>query len=399
MASTADWPAHTVEVRPWRQTRRAGTREDRMLTQIEVAIPPKIATLDYALPPDLLAEAERATFDVGHIEGTAATQLAALGRFLIQTESVSSSKIEQLDADTEQFARALAGSRANESATSMVAATAALAELIARAGHTATITLEDILSAHHTLMRGDPHELHTAGQLRDVQNWILGSDYSPRGAVHIPPPPELVPEYMDDLLQYANRNDIPPLMQAAAVHAQFEAVHPFTDGNGRIGRALINAVLRRRGVTRHTVIPIATAMVADRDGYFELMNGYRRGELGPFVRNLIHSATLATAQTLVTAKRFHDLPIEWRETVRPRAGSAVAAILEHLTEHPVMNMDVAARLTSTTPQSIYTAMARLESDGIVHEITGRARDRVWAATEVLAELDELSARIAAAVRR
>lgn len=394
----ADWPAHTSDRRAWQQSRRAGTREDRMLTEIEVSLPPKIATLDYELEPTLRGESERAAYEIAYTEGAAGGQLGALGRFLIQTESVSSSKIEQLDAATEDFARALAGSRANDSATSMVAATAALTEMVAAAGRTGRIDLVEILAAHRTLMRDDPHDGRYAGHVREVQNWILGSDYSPRGAVHIPPPPELVSEYLDDLVLYANRNDVPPLVQAAVAHAQFESIHPFTDGNGRIGRALINAILRRRGVTRATVVPIATAMVANRGEYFRLVNDYRKGELGPFVRSVIASTTIATEESRRTAERFRDLPGEWRDVVKPRSGSALEALIDNLLEHPVLGIDDATRITATSAQSVYVAMDRLTEDGIVKEITGRARDRVWVASEVIAELDELTSRIAAAVR-
>ena len=108
-------------------------------------------------------------------------------------------------------------------------------------------------------MRDDPGESAYAGRLRDMQNWIGGSDHSPRGALYVPPPPETVADYLADLLDYANRDDVPTLVQAAIAHAQFESIHPFTDGNGRIGRALINTVLRRRGATTRVVIPLASA--------------------------------------------------------------------------------------------------------------------------------------------
>lgn len=394
MAEKADWPSHTIERRPWRQSRRAGTRADRMLAEIDVSIPPLIAALDYHLDPALRDEAAATEFDIAYAEGAAGTRLGALGRFLIQTESVSSSKIEQIDATTRDFARALAGSNANESASSMVAATAALSEMVSAAGDSGAITLDDILAAHHTLMRDDPHDGMHAGALRTVQNWILGSDYSPRGAIHIPPPPELVAEYMTDLLAYANRDDVPALVQAAVVHAQFESIHPFTDGNGRIGRALINAVLRRRGITRRSVVPVATAMVADRDEYFRLINDYRAGRLGPFVASLVRSAATATRETLVTARRFHELPAEWAALVAPRSGSAAEKLIAGLVDHPVLGIAEAMAITATSAPSTYGAMEVLEETGIVDEITGRVRDKVWASSEVLAELDDLARRIA-----
>jgi Fic family protein len=88
---------------------------------------------------------------------------------------------------------------------------------------------------------------------------------------------------MDDLLAFVGRTDLPILAQAAIAHAQFESIHPFTDGNGRIGRALISAVLRRRGLTQRVTVPLASAMLADTGRYFTQLNGYRDGRADEFV--------------------------------------------------------------------------------------------------------------------
>ncbi len=391
----ADWPAHTVETRAWQQRFRGGTREDRMLTEIDTVLPPRIVDLDYELDSGLGGEIGRASYEIAYTEGTAGRHLAALGRFLVQTESVSSSKIEQVEASTDDFARALAGSKANSSATSMVAATAALTAMVNAAG-SGRIDREAVLSAHEVLMREDPTDGPYAGRLRSMQNWTGGSNHSPRGALHIPPPPEYVDDYIDDLVAYANRDDVPALVQAAVVHAQFESIHPFTDGNGRIGRALINAVFRRRRLTRATVVPVATAMVADRQGYFDLVNGYRAGRLGPFVRSLATSAIVAAEEARQSAERFSASRAESAERARPRAGSA-ASLLDHLLEMPVLTIDDAIGITGGSASSAYAALDKLVDDGIVHEVTGRVRDRVWAVDNVMAELDDLSRRIAVRV--
>ena len=205
----APWPAHAARTVSWRQAGRHGTRADRMVREITVSLPPSIAGLPYTPPPAIgiaLAEAARAVIAVdadprGHI--------GALGGLLLRTESVSSSKIERIDASVDDYARAVAGIRSNESASSMVAATRALARMIDRAGETRRVRLDDILAAHRILMADDRMDGHYAGRLRDVQNWIGGSDHSPIGAVHIPPPPDTVPGYMEDLVAFANREKFP----------------------------------------------------------------------------------------------------------------------------------------------------------------------------------------------
>jgi Fic family protein len=166
---------------------------------------------------------------------------------------VASSKIEQIDAPFDDYARALHGNRSNPSAISMVASTRALADLIGSVDGGRPVTLDKVLSAHRILMADDPSERSYAGQVRDMQNWIGGSDHSPRGTLYVPPPPDTVTGYLEDLVRFANRSDLNVLAQAVISHAQFESIHPFTDGNGRIGRALINTVLRRRGTTSRVV--------------------------------------------------------------------------------------------------------------------------------------------------
>ncbi|CCQ15682.1 putative uncharacterized protein [Rhodococcus sp. AW25M09] len=130
------------------------------------------------------------------------------------------------------------------------------------------MSLDTFRDAHQFLMAPDFYTAKDIGALCDVQNWIGGSDYTTSNALYVPPPPDLVPELMDDLLVFANRTDMPIIAQAAIAHAQFESIHPFTDGNGRVGRALISAILRRRGLTRRITVPLALAMLADTTRYF-----------------------------------------------------------------------------------------------------------------------------------
>jgi DNA-binding transcriptional regulator YbjK len=101
---------------------------------------------------------------------------------------------------------------------------------------------------------------------------------------------------------------VPALAQAAITHAQFEAIHPFTDGNGRIGRALINAVLRRRGATRSVVVPLTSALVARRDRYFDLLAGYGRGHLRPLLLEFAAAAVICSRQSLISPARLESVP-------------------------------------------------------------------------------------------
>jgi Fic family protein len=399
MNGSMDWPSHRVQTVPWQQASRAGTKEDRIVREIDVLLPPKIAEEDIALDPDLAAQMEEVVREVTVLDQTHSDDLNSLTRMLLRSESVASSKIEEIEASAVDFAKALNGMKSNASAVSMVAATAALEGMVGSVAKERPITLTGITDAHRALMLDDPYEGRYAGKVRDVQNWIGGSDHSPRGALHIPPPCETVDEYLTDLIEFSNRTDVPVLAQAAIAHAQFESIHPFTDGNGRIGRALINTILRRRGTTTRVVVPLASALVAQRDRYFSLLGRYRDGEATPIIRSFVAGSLIAARESQTTAKRLAEIPAQWNEQVgRLRRGAATAQLLEQIAHHPVITVEEARRLVNAPTSSVYTAVERLAAAGILVPLTHRKRDQVWGAQAILNELDDLSLRIEMASR-
>jgi Fic family protein len=369
------------------------------LTEIEVSLPAMIGGLVYQASPRLVSPLETAVADLREVDSGSATSLNTMASFLIRTDSIASSKIESIEASTEDFARAIAGSKANQSATLMAAGVHAIANLVDEVGVAGKFTIEAVLNANRTLLSDDETEARFAGRFREVQNWIGGSNFSPHLADYIPPPPELVHKYMDDLLVFLNRDDIPVVAQAAIGHAQFESIHPFTDGNGRIGRAIINAVFRRRGVSRRVLTPVASALVANQRAYFKTLVDYRAGQVDELVVNLSLAAQISGREALVSALNIETMPTAWLSMTKPRSGSAAERIINLLVEHPVLSAEQAEKLLGTSIQSIYEAMDALERAGVVHELTNRRRNKVWGATAVLAELEALNQRIAHAVRR
>jgi len=203
------WPRHRHEPRAWQQAIRSGAKEDQMLRTITVSLPPMIADQDLTLDSYLATDVELAMREISKLDATHGADLEALGVLLLRTESVASSKIEAVEASLDDYARALHGIRTNSSAVSMGAATTALDTMINDVTHHDRVELAAITSAHDVLMRDDPGEAPYAGRLRTIQNWIGGSNHSPRGALYVPPPPNTVPDYMTDLLTFANRNDLP----------------------------------------------------------------------------------------------------------------------------------------------------------------------------------------------
>jgi len=374
-------PPHDTEVLPY--TSSSGRRSE--IDTYTASIPPMIADLPLHSTPELDDASRAAQVDIGVLERAYAGQVSALEPFLLRTEAIASSQIEEELTTVDQLARAQHGIRAPKTARTVKGAIDGLTLMVERAAD--GIELDDILAAHRPLMAGDVEEKWDAGRLRTVQNWIGGSQRSPLGAVHVPPAPARVPALMDDLIAFMRRTDIDPVLHAAVAHAQFESIHPFTDGNGRVGRSLINGLWRYRRVTTSMSVPVASAIVADRDHYFDLVNAYREGEVVPFALYLAGAASRAVREAEVSARRLVELPELWRDRVRPRAGSAAAALLPLLVSRPIVDVHDVMRLTGASQTRAYAAIERLVEAGVLRPITESRRDMTWAAGEVLDEAD------------
>jgi len=185
-----------------------------------------------------------------------------------------------------------------------------------------------------------------------MQNWIGGSDETPRGAVFVPPAPASVEPLMQDLVRFVQRDDLPPVVQAAIAHAQFETIHPFTDGNGRVGRALVHAIMRRRRLTSRPLVPVAAGLFSDPNVSFQGLTSYRMdGGVAGFVELFAERAAIAALESRVAVRELLALPARWRKDAQPRKGSMIDALFAVLLERPVLNVEDVCALTGSTPRA------------------------------------------------
>ena len=390
---TTAWPAVGFERLPWQPRTRASSRADRSFREYEATVPPKIATRTVHIEPGTVNAIADATAAIATLDAQSGVDVGPLWTQLLRSESVASSKIERIYTKQAELAAALAGARASKAARDVAAHVHAIERLVHHAA-TSSLTLDDLLAAHHALLGSDPVEGIHAGRLRDVQNWIGGSDETPRAADFVPPAPSRVGALMQDLIDFLGRNDVPAVLQAAVAHAQFETIHPFTDGNGRLGRALVHAVMRRRGLTTRTMVPIAAALLADTESYFDALTAYRvAGDLDRFALLFSSCAVVAASESLVALRELVALPARWRAELVPRSGSAVDTLLGVLVGRPVVAVDDVVALCGTTPRGAYDAIAKLEEHAVLREITKRRRDRAWSAPDVFVIVDDLERRI------
>ena len=228
-----------------------------------------------------------------------------------------------------------------------------------------------------------------------VQNWIGGSSYNPCSAAFIPPPPELVESLLEDLLRYVNGYDHPALVQAAIAHAQFETIHPFADGNGRAGRALIHVILRRRGLALRFVPPISLVLATWATDYIAGLTAFRHigtstssersTGAGTWLRTFATAANRSCGDAEAYASQIDSLDAAWRKRLGPvRANSAAALLLNVLPGVPMITVESAARLIERSEMRTGEAVNRLEAAGVVRQRNvGRQRYRVFEAPDVI----------------
>ncbi len=385
----------------WEAQFQGPSRRDRLGCDYNAYLTDPVVGWDLSIPANVaadIADAETAVRDLND-KGTTHVSLEGLARFLLRAESVGSSKIEGLEATAHRLARAeaaiaLGANSDDQVAVEVIGNIVAMESAVELATKSSTLELDDLLSVHRTLMDNSPNP-ELGGSVREEQNWIGGSSFNPCSADFVPPPPEYLPELMNDLLDYVNDDEHSPLVQAAIAHAQFETLHPFADGNGRVGRALIHVVLRRRGLAANFVPPISLVLATRSDDYINGLMRFRHlSEPGSPER--CHAAVewlvafaSATNRACRDAEAYSEhinsTTTTWRSNLgRVRANSSTDLLLRLLPGVPIITVESACKLIGRSKARTTDAVNALTDAGVLHQRNvGRQRYRVFEATEVL----------------
>jgi len=239
---------------------------------------------------------------------------------------------------------------------------------------------------HRQLMARAPNPA-IAGPFRERQNWIGDNDYTPCGAAFVPPPYEEIDPLIDDLARFMGDDELPPLVQAAIAHAQFETIHPFEDGNGRTGRALIHVILRRRGLTPAFVPPISVVFARAKDTYIRGLTTFREDDLAAWIESFAVSALRAATLAGRYVGRVRALQVGWRERLRervtPRSDAAAWAIIDVLPAHPVITVPVGVAATGRTKPAVTNSIDQLVLAGVLIPLGESKRNRSWEAAGLL----------------
>ena len=259
-----------------------------------------------------------------------------------------------------------------------------------RGGH--RCSFDDVLALHKTLFSGTRDE-PIGGRLRDSPMWIGPPGAPISAATFVAPPQEAVPELIKDLIDYINGSDHPAMIQAAMAHAQFETIHPFEDGNGRTGRALIQTVLNARSAVDGSV-PVSAALNNDTRLYYSALRSAQRvvcarsdhaqrdAALLPWLDLFRGACEAAAMEALAVSDAIESVVAGWRSRVRARAGSTARALMEALPSMPVFDVNSAAQRLAVSTRSARRAVEALQGAGIVAS-SGTRRNRRYRADEMI----------------
>lgn len=372
-------------------------RAERMPGRFDAYVPDPISGYEPELTGSisgLLSDADAAVRGLNRLDSARANQIEAMARQLLRQESLASSRIEGLLISHKRISEAGYDLHrtADQRALEVLANIEAMEQAIQIGSGSDVIAGETILDLHRTLLGRTQPKI--AGIIRDSQNWIGGRYHTPIGADFIPPPVDEVPRLFEDLAEFMNREDLPATLQAALTHAQFETIHPFADGNGRIGRCLIHVIFRRRGLASHHVPPVSLLMATDVDGYVKALTAYRGGDESDWTTYFAETTIAAAAAAEDFGRRLAELQVEWKEKAGVRKGSTAEKVIEALPAEPVIDVRKAAALAGTSDEAARLALNSLAEQGILKQVTKRNWGRVWEARGLWNLLDRFEERLA-----
>ncbi len=326
------------------------------------------------------------------------TDTEGLARLLLRAESVASSRIEGLEIGARRLLRADAAERLGErdpdvTADEVLANIRAMTFALDAIRDTPAITVGLLLETHRRLL-SSTHLAHLGGVVRTTQNWIGGSGYNPCSAAFVPPPPEMVSSLLSDLCGFCNEDNLPAVAQAAIAHARFETIHPFADGNGRVGRALVHMILRRRGLATNVSIPVSLVLGSIANEYVRGLDATRYdGDadspqafegINLWIAIFAGACRNAVARASEFEVHIRALQQAWRKRLGTvRANSALDLLIERLPGVPILNVGAAARLIERSVQATNEAVTRLEEAQILRAVRIGRRNRVFEAREII----------------
>lgn len=382
----------------WQPDGGGMNKTERMGGPYHPYLPDTLADYELLLSPscaEAVAEAQEA---LGKLElSRPLIDTEPLARMMLRAEAVSSSRIEGLEMpagkllEYEELDRLGVDHRLDSTEAQILGNLHTLVQSLGEAEANRPLSLESICELNRTLLTGTRLE-NQGGKLRTAQNWIGGNRINPVGAAYVPPEPENVPGLMDDLVRFVNESELPPIATAAIAHAQFETIHPFADGNGRAGRALVHLILKKGGSTRVTVPPVSLLLATDRERYIANLSLFRftgsdKADRHEVTNSWVEYFARTTKNACIRSLEFEGTLLEikesWLAKTSFRASSAGLQMIDILLGTPAVSIKTAQNLTGKSYPAARTAVNALVDAGILKQNSKNRKSGIFVATDVV----------------
>ena len=382
------WPGITYETCAWERDPDElalvpKSRRRKILPTYEVAVPASIAALPVEIPAQLMRRVSEVEVFIARFDQAQAARDWPLPALLLRSESSSSSQLERLTSSVRNVALAELTDKAPANALLIAGNVAAMREALGQGGD---IGIGAICAIHDVLMKGT----REATGLRKEQVWIGGSPYSPHEATFVPPHADRVRSCLEDLVAFGARGDVPPIAKAAVFHAQFETIHPFTDGNGRTGRTLLHRMLVADEVLLHTMLPVSAGLLHDVERYMDALDAYHAGAIEPIIECLADALELAVVIGSRIASDVDEVLAGWAIENTDRAGSASHRLPTLLVEQPVIDVAFVASRLGITDRAARNLVEVACERGILAKMGSAKRGASSQAADLIAVLEEAS---------
>jgi Fic family protein len=312
-------------------------------------------------------------------------------RPFVKREAVLSSRIEGTQATLGELLAAEAGSvveRSPDDLREVANYVVAMEHGIERL-QTLPLSLRLIRELHERLMDGVRGNQATPGEFRKSQNWIGPPGCTLENATYVPPPVPEMKECLGALEKFLHTTDVPPLAQIALAHYQFEAIHPFLDGNGRVGRLLITLFLVERQILPAPLLYLSAFFEAVRQDYYGHLRAVsERGEWEPWLEYFLNGVARQAEDAIGRAQAINELLSQWRQAVGGSPSKVPTKLVDLIAENPYWTVKGAAERLGVAFTTAQRAVERLTTASILSEVSGAKRDRVYCAKDILEILEE-----------
>lgn len=374
------------------------SRRSRGNGPYESTVPARLESIGLRIPAEISAEAEEAAAALSRFDaysqaslGVGDHVLGPMSAVLLRTEATSSSQIEHLTVGAKNLALESIHEGTSDNAAIVVGNVHAM-EAALQLGK--SMDEEHVLAMHRSLLLAQPGWEAEAGHYRNRLVWVGTDPYSPRGASHVAPQANLVPMAMRDLMAFIGRDDLPVIVQCAIAHAQFETIHPFADGNGRCGRALIHAILRNKGLAHATTPPVSAGLLRQTNVYFDALTTFRAGDATPIVEAFAEACLFAASSGRTLIDALTDQLAEAKQLLHGvRSDSPAWRVVPQLIAQPIVTTRYLCDSLALSKPQAERAIKRLADAGVLTARTGRQRNVIWEHRGILDVLDDYAARL------